>query len=242
MLRQAFALGLGLLLAVLAWVPAGRAALVVKYEYDAINYLPTSQGWSGPPIYPGISATNNTTDRSLTLGDATTATAAAISKALTPADYAGDWTLTAVLRADWADNYADIGFSVAMGGPQWNIWVSGNGDNKIRTLHSVAQNSFDLATVPTAQTAFHTYQLMGHGNVARPELWIDGQPTGQLAGDGYGNPGNTIFFNGWTSTGQSVSNWRLVRFDTGFYSLYVPEPVTLALWALAGLVLVRRPR
>jgi len=218
---------------------AARAALVTKYEYDSVNYLPSSQGWSGPSGL--ITLSNNTTDNALTVTDASTDVGAVISSNFAPADYSGPWTITATLRSDSASGIGETYFGVAMAGNYWNIWVSGTGDGGIYTVDSTYGPVIrPMATVPTSNTAFHTYKLVGNGGTSAPELWIDGVQTGQFAGDGFGSGGTSLVFGTWSSSGTSVSNWQLVRFDTGY--LGVPEPASAALLSLGGLLLVRKRR
>jgi len=213
---------------------AAHAEIIVKYEYSSPSYLPSSQGWSAS--LGAVTLVNNTTDNALTVSDASTDNGASISSpGYAPSVYSGGWILTAVVRADSSSNIADIYFAAAMNPNFWNIWVSGSGDNTIYTVDSNHPGLIrTMATVPTSQTAFHTYQLYGNGSNP-PELWIDGVATGQFAGDGAGSSGNNLVFGNWTSTGTSESNWKLLQLE-------VPEPASAALLSLGGLLLLRKRR
>src|SRR5262245_2460331 len=113
MSRLHSAAAFGFLAVLVGSLGAAEAALVTKYEYDSVNYLPSSQGWSGPSGL--ITLINNTTDSALTVDDSSSDVGASIaSPAYLPADFSGDWTVTAIVRSDSASGIGEIYFGAGM--------------------------------------------------------------------------------------------------------------------------------
>jgi hypothetical protein len=239
--------------AVMTGVGAAQGAPVIKYDYSAGNYLPShpSQGsWSQLAVNGSTTtATNNTTDSALLLGDTDSIIGPWFNKAITPADYSGDWVVTAVARIDSANSIAGWVLDASINTFAWNIWLDGSGTNQVYTFDDSGAHGptgiYSLAVVPNMSTEFHTYQLVGNG-LSAPELWVDGVATGAFAGrQTLGSPGNSVSFGAfWSGSTQGTSNWQVVRFDSDLSQLPipVPEPSTFVLVALGALALVRRRR
>jgi hypothetical protein len=236
MTRHPLTIGMMLTVALLAYAPmTARAAVIVKYEYDTVNYLPTSQGWN-LNLHSGT-VSNNTGDSALQVTDANSeAYGPGVDKGLSPTDYSAGWTLTARVRVDSGNNAVATVFALSTATNFWNVLFL-PGSNQVQTISDVDGYANLGSPVSTMTTAFHTYQLVGNGDNA-PELWIDGTATGGFARTyaGFGGTPSvqwgTLMFSGGS---EGVANWQLVQFET-------PEPASLGLLGLGGLALLRRRR
>jgi hypothetical protein len=248
MSRNHVVLGLALV-ALLVLAPASaRAVLVAEYAYDGATLpaYPVSalQGWSVFGVNgTDVTLNNNVTDNALTFSDSDGGSPFFI-KNIAPADYSGDWTLTARARMDSANGIASWVLIAVMGPNFWNIWLDGSGTNQVYTYNdAVSPGIYTLASVPNMSTAFHKYQLVGNGGINAPELWVDGVPTGFFAGRET-VPGNTTssvqWGANWSGSTTGVSNWQLVRFNSDLSQ--IPEPAGLSLLTLGGIALLRRRR
>jgi len=227
---------------------AASAAVVVKYEYvdHPTNYLPSNQGWTGPNPSVDVdgndgvvSRSNNSVDAALELGDTDDVVGPAVTANIGPADYAGDWTLTVRVRLDSANSIASYVFGVATGNYLWNIWLDPAGK-----LHSYDSNGPSGPNIYEKVTGlnmsqFHTYKLVGSGANA-PEIWVDGVETNIYAGGATSTSQSVDWGAIWSGGTEGVSNWQVVRFDTGF--LDVPEPASLGLLSAGAMLLLRKRR
>ncbi|OHB54196.1 MAG: hypothetical protein A2Y12_17120 [Planctomycetes bacterium GWF2_42_9] len=223
MAKNQFAL-MGEILIVFILIAASTvgATPVVKYRWNSVNYLPSTQGWT----HAGSGATlmSNTT-----LGVITESQSGSGGISFCDLVNSDDltnssgWTLKGLLKVDYTNtaNYA-VTLAVDTGTKFWNFTFYFNSSNPttcgVHTRNTLSTTPMFLKKITDFNTTFHMVEMVDYdGNeVTPPELYVDGERTVRYAQDGgHFLTAGTVYWGNGNSESTSTAQWQFVTFEVG---------------------------
>ncbi len=211
------------MLAVPAWAsmtPMDSADFANKIEGDV---------WPVPGYDCGGSASSDGSVITYTAGSSTyVETTAAM-----PQSYTIEWNMKVLSSGPngvftmWMSNATNI---------VDNVWVM-VGQDKVKMYRDGAV--VDVAATGANDDAYHTFRIAHEANSSVFQLWRDGVQIGtDVPTTNFAAADDMWFFGGWGGLGGQAEV-DYYRWTEGAYSP-VPEPMTLALFGLGGLLLRKR--
>lgn len=218
------------------------AAPLVQYQWDAVNYLPSSQGWAQGGT--GV-LSNDIANQALYVGSTPNNNPTFTKSGAVFTDPAG-WTLTGILSVSHADtvNWA-VTLGVDDGSNFWNFLFYSNYLNPPMAGVHTNPGALMLKYVSDINSTFHTFQMVYDPAVSSaPQLYMDGLPDDPavFARNGGGSwPGKgVVLFGSGNSAATSDVRWQYVAFETGVQ--IVPEPASCLMLLLGTTAVSLRKR